>query len=237
MTDRLAIGGNSPPRHEAFAMALEDVRLEAGNYLDGQQIETQGQADAVGIILSRARQIKKDADEARKQDKEPHLIAGRKVDADYKPVLESCDNIMCAAQRPLTDFLARKQAEQIAAAEKARQEAAERQQEAIAASRAAEGDIEATERARELEKAAEAATKLAGKAGRAKAHVAGEGRAVGLRSYWTHQLTHRRELLEWIMRNDPDGLTDMLNEYARKAVAGGTRHLPGVVITQQQRAA
>jgi hypothetical protein len=144
-----------PPRYEAFAMALEDVRLEAGNFLDGAAIENQEQANAIGLIVSKAKQIKRDADAARKEDKEPHLEAGRQVDASYKPVLETCDSIVTAAQRPLTVYLERLAAEQREAERIAREEAARKAQEAVEASRAAAGSIEGVERARALEKDAD----------------------------------------------------------------------------------
>ena len=47
----------------------------------------------------------------------------------------------------------------------------------------------------------------------------------------------RRELLNWVAKNDADALTAMLDEYARKAVASGTRWLPGVAITEQRKVA
>jgi hypothetical protein len=237
MNDRLAIGSNNPPAFDTYSIALDDLRIEAGNYLDGAALETQGQADAVGQLISTAKKIRKDADAQRAEEKRPHDEAAKAVQTKWKPLLDKADTIIAAAQKPLSAYLSRLADEQREAERLARIEADRLAQEARAARMASEGDIEAIERAKVLEAEAETAAKDAKRAGKAKAHVAGVDRAIGLRSYWSHQLIARRELLDWVMRNDPDGLTDMLNEYARKAVANGTRHLPGVSITQQQRAA
>jgi hypothetical protein len=234
VTDRLAIGGNNPPRHEAFAMALDDVRLEAGSFLDGAPIETQGQADAIGIIVTRAKQIKKDADAARKEDKEPHLEAGRKVDADYRPVLETADDIISAGQKPLATWLQALEAKQRAEADEAREKALAALQAAVEAQRAAEGDVNATEAARDLQKQADQALKESKRADKAKPNVAGENRAIGLRSYKVATVTDRRALLEYVMRHDPEPLTNFLAEYAQRALP---MQLPGVTVNTERKAA
>ena len=229
-----AIGHNNPPAFDAFSIALDDLRIEAGNYLDGAAIENQGQADSVGLILSRARQIKKDADAARADEKRPHDDAAKAVQAKWSPLLTRCNDILAAAQSPLTAFLQRQREEQAAEAEKARQEAAEKQQAALEAQRASDGDLEATERARELQREADAATKLAGKASRAKAQVSGEGRAVSLRTHKIASITDRRALLEYVIRNDPDTLAEWLAAYAQKALPSV---LPGVEVKDELKAA
>lgn len=229
------IGHNMPPRHEAFAMALEDVRLEAGNFLDGAPVETQEQADAIGKIISAAKKIKKDADLARKEDKEPHLEAGRAVDTNYKPVLDTCDTIVTAAQKPLTVYLNKLAAEQAEVERKAREEADRKAQEAIAAQRACEGNVEAIERAKTLQREADEAEKAAKRAGKAKAHVTGVDRAVGLRTYDVVTVTDARAALLWIAKNDKTALDAFVADYARRF--GSARMIDGVTVTQEGRVA
>lgn len=228
------IGHNMPPRHEAFAMALDDVRLEAGNFLDGAAIETKQQADAIGVIVSKARQIRKDADAARKEEKEPHLEAGRKVDADFKPVLETADDIIKAAQKPLSAWMQAEEDRQRKIAGEARQKAIQAQQDALAAQRAADGNVDATEAARNLQRDADRATKEAAKLEKAKPSVAGETRAIGLRSYQVSEVHDHRALLEHVMRTDPEPLKAWLDDYARKSLPA---QLPGVTIRTERRAA
>jgi hypothetical protein len=237
VSDTPTIGHNQPPAYDAYSMALDDAYSTAKDFLDGSPIENQGQADSVGRIVSEVKRIKKDADAARAEEKAPHLQACRTVDAKWKPLEERCETIIAAAQAPLTAYLNKLADEQREAERIAREEAARVAQEAIEASRAAEGSVEATERARGLEKAADKASREAARLGKQKAHVAGMDRAIGLRTYWTHEITDRRELLNWVAKNDAAALTAMLDEYARKAVASGVRWLPGVAITEERKVA
>lgn len=231
------IGHNNPPAFDTFSIALEDAHTEAANFLDGKPIETQGQADAIGVILSTVKKLRKDADAARANEKRPHDEAGKAIQAKWRPLLERADAIQAAAQAPLTAYLSKIEAEQREAARLARIEADRLAREALEAQRSASGDLAAIEAAQALQKAAGQADKAAARADRAKAHVAGADRAVGLRASWIHRITDRRELLNWIVKSDPEGMTAMLDDYARKAVAGGTRFLPGVAIEQERKVA
>lgn len=228
------VGHNNPPRHEAFAMALDEVRLEAGNFLDGGPVETQEQADAVGVILGQARDIKRDADKARKEDKQPHLDAGRKVDADYKAVLQQADDIIRAAQQPLAAYLAKIEREQELSAKKAREEAERKAQEALEAERASAGNVEAVETARAKQSEAEKAQKAATRAERARPNVAGSSRAIGLRTRQIAVVEDYRELLLYVAKTDKPALDAFLEDYARKALPS---KLPGVRIETERSAA
>ncbi len=46
------IGHNSPPLFDALSLAMDDARDTAADFLDGKPITDQGQADAVGRIVS-----------------------------------------------------------------------------------------------------------------------------------------------------------------------------------------
>lgn len=234
MTDRLAIGGNNPPAFDGFSLALDDAYDTAKDFLDGKPIENQGQADAIGRIMGEVRKLKKDADEARKEEKRPHDEAGAAVQTKWRPLLDRADTILTAAQRPLTVFLEKLQAEQREAETKAREEAAQKAAEAVEASRAAEGSVEAIEHARALEKEADKAAKDAAKLGKTKAHVAGMGRAIGLRSHQVATVTCARDLLNHIARHDPEPLKAWLGDYAQKALPS---QLPGVTIETERKVA
>lgn len=231
MTDTPGPGHNNPPAFDAYSMALDDAYTTAKDFLDGQPIETQGQADAVGRIVGEVKRIKRDADAERKAEKEPHLEAGRAVDAKWKPLDDRCDTIITAAQKPLTAFLT-KLAEEQAERERAALQEAER---AAQAAREAKGDgIAAVENAKVLDTIAEHAAKDAKRAGKQKAHVAGMDRAIGLRTYTRADVTDHRALLEHIMRHDPEPLKSWLEEYARKALP---MQLPGVEIRTERKVA
>jgi hypothetical protein len=231
MTDTPGIGHNSGP-FETFGMALDDAYETAKDFLDGQPIENQGQADSVGRIVSEVKKLRKDADAARKDEKRPIDEAAAAVQAKWLPLIDRCETILKAAQAPLTAFLTQQRAEQEAEAERLRWEAARKAQEAVAASCASQGSVEAVEHARALEKDADKAAKEAARAGKAKAHVAGVDRAIGLRTYKLATVTNRGLLLKWIKQNDPEPLGAWLADYAQKALPA---QLPGVTITNDHR--
>jgi hypothetical protein len=235
MTYTPGLGHNMPPVIDAFNMALDDAYSTAKDFLDGKPIETQGQADAVGRIVGEVKKLKKDADAARKKEKEPHYLASLAVDAKWKPLAERADTILAAAQKPLTAYLNKLADEQRELERIAREESATKAQEAIEAARAlATGNwgVEALERVEQLEAEADAAAKSAAHAAKAKPLVEGCGRRIGLRKSQVALVTDRKALLIWIANNDEAALTAFLDEYARKSLPA---QLPGVTIRTDHR--
>jgi hypothetical protein len=88
-------------------------------------------------------------------------------------------------------------------------------------------DLSARLEAEELAKVAKKATAAANKIDRS---------ATGLRTYWTATVTDYGALLAYMKQSDPQGLRDMLDEYAQKQKNAGARNLPGVEITEHRRA-
>lgn len=234
MTDRLAMGGNNPPPFDAFTMALDDAYSTAKDFLDGKAIETQGEADAVGRIVSEVKKLRKDADAQRAEEKRPHDEAAKAVQAKWKPLLDRAETIIEAAQRPLTTYLAKLAAQQAEAERLARAEAERIAQEAIAAARAAES-LDDVEKAKALEIDAQRAAKAANKAGKAQAHVEGIDRAIGLRTYKVATVTDRRAALNWIAKHDADALTAFIEDYARRFAP--TRPMDGVEVSVERKVA
>src|SRR3546814_12497247 len=68
---------NNPPAYEAISLHIEDLIAEAHNFLDGEPIKAQGQADAVGKLLDMIRQAKKADDEQRVIENKPNEEIGR----------------------------------------------------------------------------------------------------------------------------------------------------------------
>lgn len=233
MNDRHAIGGNSPPAFDTLSLAMDDARDTAADFLDGKPIETQGQADSIGKIVSEVKALRKAADDARKDEKRPHDDAAKAVQTKWLPLLDKADTITAAAQRPLTDYLANLAAAQAREAELARQEAHRTQQAAIEAQRASVGNLEAIEAAKALQKDADAAGRIANRAEKAKPQVAGMNRAIGLRSHRVATVRHYNLLLDWIVTNDRPALEAFMDAYASKAMT----NLPGVEIGTESKAA
>lgn len=223
MTDRHAIGGNQPPPVEAFSLHIEELfSLVSGSV--AAPVQTDEQEAALDALLDDVRKAKKDADAERAAEKKPHDDAAKAVQTAWKPLLDRCDKAAEAIKAALTPYRTAKQRAKDEAARIAREEAEAKQRAAQEALRQSD-DLEARFAAEEQLKQAE---KLAAQANRI------DRSATGLRTYQVADVTDRRALLEHVMRNDPDALTEWLAEYARKALPA---QLPGVTIRIEKRAA
>ncbi len=220
----------------AYSMAVDDLYSEAANFVDGEPVKTQGEADALAAILTGAKQIRKDADAARKTEKQPHDDAAKAVQAKWVPVLTKVDDVIAAVQKPLTAWLVAQEAERQRIAKEAQAEADRLAEQAIAAARTS-GSLESLTATRELQDAAFDAAKVAKRAGKAKSHVHGGGRAIGLRTYWEASLTDSVEALKWARARHPEELREFLRELAGKAVNAGAREIPGFTINQERKVA
>ena len=126
------IGHNRPSDpFTLYSESIEDLFDQAKQFLDGEPIETEAQAEDVSRLLSMVRKTSNDADEARKAEKRPHDEAAKAVQLRWKPLLDKLDLAASTAKNALAPFLQAQEDAQRAAAEAARQEA-QRQAEAAA---------------------------------------------------------------------------------------------------------
>jgi hypothetical protein len=215
-----------------FAECVEDLLLEARNFLDGEPITNEQQAEAVSSLLNRLRRVSKDADEARKVEKQPHLDASRAVDEKWKPITSKAELAATTCKQALAPYLKAIEDQQRAEAEAARKEAERLAEIARAAHQTASGNLEAQEDAERLLAAAKAAEKDAVRASKAKAHATGGERAVGLRSVWTPVLTDSCAALKHYRASKPEELKSWLVEQAERDVRAGARSIPGFEVTE-----
>ena len=223
---------NTPP-DIAFSTAIDDLYEEAGNWLDGEPLANQQQADAVGLIMTRLRSIRKDADAARKVEKKPHDDAAKAVQDKWLPILTKAERAIEAAQRPLTDWLARQEAERLAQEEAARAEANRLAQEAAAMARTTLADAEAHDAAVDAAKAAE---KAVGRIAKGKTQIAGDTRAIVLRTYHETELSDAPAALRWLRENRPTELREAVLALVKAEPLDMRRAIPGVTITEHKRA-
>ena len=90
MTAALAtIGHNNPPADPfgAIKAHIDDLYVEAKNWLDGEPITTQAQADQVTRLLDMIRDAEKVADNARKEENKPFDDGKAAVQAKYAPLI------------------------------------------------------------------------------------------------------------------------------------------------------
>lgn len=231
---RAVIGGNNPPPPvESHALHINDLLDEAKNFLDGEPISTQGQADAVGELLKRIREARAGADEQRAIEKKPHDDAGKAVQAVWKPLLERCDLAATTAKNALAPWRLKLEAEQKAAAEQARIAAEEAAAKLRAAHKTTKADdLEGQMIQADLEREAEDAAKAAKRAASAKVATSG----TRLVSVWNTTLTDPIAALKHYKARQPEALKDWLLEQAQADVRNGARVIPGFEILETKEA-
>lgn len=227
MTASQEIGANNPPPHAAHSMNIDDLFETISGTTAGGRVTTDKQEADLDALLDDIRKARKAADTQRAAEKKPHDDAGAAVQALWKPLLAKCDMATLEIRKLLTPYREAKQRAKDEAARKAREEADARQREAQEKLKQPE-DLEARFEAEQQLAQAKKLTAVANKIERS---------ATGLRTYWTHRITNRRDLLMHVMERYPEDLADMLNEFVRSKVASGTRDMPGVEITSERKAA
>ena len=235
------IGHNNPPS-SPFELATESVDLvylEAKNWMDGDPIENQDQADAVSKLLDQLRQVKKGVDEARVTEKKPFDDAAKEVQERYKPLLTKCDNAAAACKITLTPWLEKLDAEKRQKEAEARAEADRLAKEAQAAIDAARGgsDLASVEAREEAIAAAKKADAEANRASKEKAHASGGTRAVGLRTRKFCRMVDRREAARYFWTKHQDRFDALLLEMAEDERKAGQSVIPGFVIEEERTVA
>lgn len=238
------VGHNNPPEKTPFEVVserIDDLWTEAKNWLDGSKVESETDAESVSKLLDLFRKAATEADEARKEEARPHDEAKAAIQAKYAPLIADTKAVkgrtvlaIEACKKALAPWLAKKEAEQRAAAEAARREAEEKQrvaQEALAKAREAD-DLAQRELAEQKLQEAKRADQLASKAEMAKAMVASGGRAVGLRKNYAPELTDGVAAARHYWATRRADMEAFLLDQARKDVAAGIRDIPGFSINE-----
>jgi hypothetical protein len=207
---------------------------EARNWLDGEPIANEDQANAVSSLLNRLRRVANDADDARKDEKRPHDEAAKAVQGKWKPILDKADLAATAAKQALAPWLQQVEAKQREEAEAARREADRLAAIAAELHASSAGNLQAAEDAERLLKAAAGAERFAAKAEKAKPLATGGERGVGLIDKFTPELTDSVEALKHYRIRQPDELKAWLLGQAEKDVRAGARSIPGFVIQHER---
>ena len=233
---RLAIGANNPPEptpFEAIKVHVEDLIETAKGFLDGSGVTTQAEADTVSKLMDEGRKASKAADGARADEKRPHDEAGKAVQAKYKPLIESADRVVTICKTAMQPFLEAQEAEKRREAEAARAVAEAKLKAAVEAARAAHAtDLEAQEKAAELEKEASKANALANRAEAAKAHGNGGARATTLRTSYRPVLSDETAAARWAWNERREECEAFFLSLAVVAVREGKRQIPGFTVEE-----
>lgn len=241
--NQIATIGHNQPKLSPFELMAEhinDLHGEALQWLDGEPVTTQQQADALNTLENRIRQAAKDAEAMRKAEVAPLDEAKAEIQGRFNPLIGETKTVkgktvkaieaIKAALRPYLLELDRKIQED---AKRAREEADAAQ--AIAAKAMAERDhsnLAQNEEAERLAVLAKEADQTAARIAKEKAHAKGDGRATGLRSVWKAKMTDEQTAANWMWKEHRAELMAFVQEYADKATRAGKRTIPGFEIIE-----
>lgn len=230
MTDeRHAIGANNPPR--TVFDEIDDLYLEASNWLDGQPVETPEHAAEVNRLIDLIADARKKADAARKVENEPFDTGKAEVQARYNPALKMADNAIAAAKAALLPYMKKKRDEQERIAAEARQKADDERIAAIAALRVADaGNLLEREQAEAKIKDADRAEYEAKKAEKAKPQIKGEGRTKAIKVTYRPALIDISAAAGHYYKTQSFRMAEFLTAMAEEDVRNGKRDIPGFEI-------
>lgn len=229
--ERIAMGGNNPPVIDSFKAHVDDLREEAGAWLEGKAVESADEAAGLNTLLDLARKTAKDADTARADEKKPHLDAGKAVDTKWKPIIDAANRIADCCKVALTPWNVAEQKRKEAAAAIARAEAeAEAEARRQAAAEAATGSIEDKEQLDQIEDSAKAAERIAKKAEK-EASTAGR-----LRTTYRPEVADLSTAIKHYWATEKQAFSDLVLELAGRDVRAGKRSIPGITVHTEQKA-
>lgn len=237
--ERHAIGANNPPSHEIIKASIDDLEVEARNWLDGEPIANADQAKAVATLIGMARDLCKAAEEKRKVAAKPFDDGKAQVQATWKPLIDRVERIAKAAKAAQTAWLVAEEARQRAEAARLAAEAeAAREAARIAYAEANPASLTEREGAEAALEAAAKAEAVAARATRQTATAKGdEGRAIGLRTYRVPVLVSLWDAAAHYFRARPDEFAAWVTEQAAKDVRAGVKSIPGFEIKEERKAA
>ncbi len=222
-------GHNNPPAEAAFGLHIDDLFSLLSDTLAGGEVSNDEQEAAIDAILDDFRKAGADSEKARKAEKEPHLEAGRQVDAKWKPIVDKATRGASACKDALTPYRTAKQAAKDKAAREAREEAEARQKAAADALRQAD-DLETKFAAEQEIEAAQKLVAVANKIDRS---------ATGLRTYWQAEITDRKAALLHYIVAAPERFAALIQQLADEDARNEAtrRKIPGIQFNEIKKAA
>ena len=234
------VGHNRPPDSlDALQARVDELTATADRWLaERPEITDQDMAEKCTTLISQVMAELKIIEKTRKDEKAPHIKAGKAVNAKYKPMIALL--IICKDKlKPLDTFwlqgLERKRIRDLA---EAQAEAEAKSRAAGTAMRAAEtGTIEAGMQADAAIEESKAAAKEVKRIANSRVRIESPHgqRATSLRTHWHAELTHRKAALNYYW-NQPE-LAQLLIKFANADARAGMRHIPGFKVYSTETAA
>ena len=243
IVEHVMFGHNNPPSEptpfDQSRDEIEGLYAEAKNWLDGEPIETQSQADEIGKLIDGLRKASKTADARRIAENEPFDKGKTEVQTRYNPLIQKdkgkADIAISTCRKALVPFLEKQEAAKRAEADLARKEADEARRKAEDAFRASNvADLAERERAEALLKNAKDAEKYATQAEKDKGKVAGGARAVTLRTEYIAEVNDVTAFSRYVWQFHREELSEWMKGFAQQLVDGKARDIDGVSITERK---
>lgn len=235
---RVALGDNHPPVEDAFPafhLHIGDLFDEAKNFLDGEGIKSEAEAEAVSRLMDMVRTAARDADGARVKEKKPHDDAAKLVQQKWKPLLDRADLAIDTCKKVLASWLLKQDAEQRAAAENARVAAARAAEAARQAMRKTDvTDLAAREAAEALTREAKQAEADASRAEKRRPQATGGVRATTLRTSYRPELVDPKAALVHYVETNPAAIKACMQALAEADIRAGKRAIPGFSVHEER---
>lgn len=253
---RVKLGSNNPPEEtttapgraswDAMRIHMDEL-LEQVEGITGVEITSQPMADQAAQLLSDIRQIVRDADKARKDEREPFDERVNEIQARYNayiaPIKNKVPGLLSKAERALENQIA-PWLRKIEQEKREREEAARREAEAKeAAAREAHqealksADIDEFANAEIKMAEAESAQKELKRVEREAANLKVDGgRAVHLRTKWIAKRIPGEGTLtiNHYIKTQPQAVISFLQSLADDDVRRGVREIPGFEIIEER---
>ncbi len=233
----------TPQTFEAIAAHISDLYDEAKNWLDGQPIETQAQADEVSRLKGMITEAEALAEKTRRAENEPFDTGKAEVQARYAPLISDTKSVRGktvmareACNRALTPWLKKLDDEREARAKALREEADKRAAEAAQAARS--DNLATAEIAEEMFAQAKSTEREARNVELDRARVGGgEYRATILKDNWIAELVDGQAALRHLWQTRRADLEAFALRCATEDVRAGKRVVPGFKVWNDRRAA
>lgn len=231
------LGHNNPPsEYDIIAGTVSDLVDEAKNWADGEDVKDEAQEKGVSDLINLLRKQNTAIKKWHKTEKEPHLLAGKEVDAKKNEVTQKIDIATNALKKCLAPYLEEKERQRIAEIERQRKEAAEAERkahDAIVAARNA-NDLEAIEQReiaiQDAKKAQAQVNKVVKEKTNAKSSF---GRALTTREDFEVDLMSIDDAFEHF-KNNPK-VHDLLSSLAlQEARQTKGKHIPGFIVSSKK---
>ena len=226
--ERHQIGANNPPK--TIFDTIDALYTEAQAWLDGADIETDAQAEAMGKLMVMLSDAGKTCDAERKEKVKPLDDAKKDIQALYKPPLDNVDRALKAAKAVRDRWLKKKQAVIDEQARIAREEADRVRREALEAMQASRGDLPAREAAEAVAGAARRAEHKAVALAKATPKTVGGRKTVS--KTWQAEIVNSAQAAAYCWERHRPDMEWLILHLVRKDVKAGRRDIPGVNITE-----